>query len=102
MNADPSPLLEISGLTKSYSGITVLDGVSFEVGRGEILGLIGENGAGKSTLIKILSGLEPPTSGTILLDGRPGLERFEGDRLAERDPAEKYDRIRQRDSRMVP
>ena len=71
MNADPSPLLEISGLTKSYSGITVLDGVSFGVGRGEILGLIGENGAGKSTLIKCINGVTAPDRGTLRFDGRP-------------------------------
>ena len=65
-----SPLLEISDLTKSYSGVTVLDHVSFSMDPGIILGLIGENGAGKSTLIKCVNGVTMPDSGTIRFDGR--------------------------------
>ena len=65
-----SPLLEISELTKSYSGVTVLDHVSFSMDPGIILGLIGENGAGKSTLIKCVNGVTAPDSGTIRFDGR--------------------------------
>ena len=65
-----SPLLEISELTKSYSGVTVLDHVSFSVSSGMVLGLIGENGAGKSTLIKCVNGVTAPDSGTLKFDGR--------------------------------
>ncbi len=65
-----SPLLEISELTKSYSGVTVLDHVSFSVSSGMVLGLIGENGAGKSTLIKCVNGVTSPDSGTLKFDGR--------------------------------
>ena len=65
-----SPLLEISELTKSYSGVTVLDHVSFTVSSGMVLGLIGENGAGKSTLIKCVNGVTCPDSGTLRFDGR--------------------------------
>jgi len=63
-------LLELSGITKTYPGVTALDNVSLRVQRGEVLGLIGENGAGKSTMMKILGGVTPPTAGTVRIDGR--------------------------------
>ncbi|MDR2767034.1 MAG: sugar ABC transporter ATP-binding protein [Treponema sp.] len=62
-------ILSIDGVTKSFSGVKVLDGVSFSIRRGEIMGLIGENGAGKSTLIKIISGIYQLNSGRLILDG---------------------------------
>jgi ribose transport system ATP-binding protein len=62
-------LLELAGITKVYPGVTALDDISLSVGRGEVLGLIGENGAGKSTLMKILGGVVAPTSGVIRIDG---------------------------------
>jgi inositol transport system ATP-binding protein len=67
--AEPRPLLEIAGLGKRFVGVTALDGVSLDVRAGEVLGLLGENGAGKSTLLKILSGAQPPSSGTIIFNG---------------------------------
>lgn len=65
------PILAASRISKSFGEIPVLFSVDFDVNPGEVHALIGENGAGKSTLIKILSGIEQPTSGTILLDGQP-------------------------------
>jgi ABC-2 type transport system ATP-binding protein len=62
-------MLEVRDLTKRYNRIPAVDGVSFTVGRGEILGYLGPNGAGKSTTVKILTGLIEATSGTILFDG---------------------------------
>ena len=63
-------LLELSGITKTYPGVTALDNVSIKILRGEVLGLIGENGAGKSTLMKILGGVTEPSEGTIRIDGQ--------------------------------
>ena len=68
-------LLEGRELTKGYfrSGVSVeaLKGVSFSLDEGEILGIVGESGSGKSTLLKLVSGLEKPDRGELLLDGVP-------------------------------
>jgi len=56
---------------KSYPGVTALDGVDFEVRRGQVHALVGENGAGKSTLARIIGGVTAPDSGTMRLEGRP-------------------------------
>ena len=66
-------ILSIQGITKEFDGVKVLDNVSFDLRRGEIMGLIGENGAGKSTLIKIITGIYPPSSGALTLNGQPVL-----------------------------
>lgn len=67
-----SALLErnlLRGLTPDQA-IVALDGVSFEVGRGEAFGVVGGNGSGKSTLLKVVAGILKPTSGTVAVDGR--------------------------------
>ncbi|MCQ8241638.1 sugar ABC transporter ATP-binding protein [Rhizosaccharibacter radicis] len=64
-------LLETRGLTKSFGAVRALRGVDFTLAAGEVHGLMGENGAGKSTLIKLLTGLNQPDGGEMLLDGRP-------------------------------
>jgi rhamnose transport system ATP-binding protein len=63
------PLVEGRGLSKAYPGVVALDGVSFRIEAGEVVGLVGKNGAGKSTLIKALAGVVPLDAGEILIDG---------------------------------
>jgi len=66
----PETILELRDITKTFPGVRALDGVRFELKRGEIHALMGENGAGKSTLIKVITGVYQPDSGEILLDGK--------------------------------
>ena len=63
-------LLRVEGITKKYGQNTVLNDVSFDIGKSEVVGLLGDNGAGKSTLVKILSGVVPMTSGDYSWDGK--------------------------------
>ncbi|SOC46287.1 ABC-2 type transport system ATP-binding protein [Blastococcus aggregatus] len=63
-----------TGLRKRYGKRTAVDGVSLEVGRGEVVGLLGPNGAGKTTVIKMLLGLVRPDAGEVMLLGRPATE----------------------------
>ncbi|MDO9097142.1 MAG: ATP-binding cassette domain-containing protein, partial [Candidatus Methanoperedens sp.] len=72
-------MLKVNNLVKDYvidsDAIRVLDGLSFEIKEGEILGIIGRSGGGKSTILKILRGMEPFVSGSFELDGftvKPG------------------------------
>jgi rhamnose transport system ATP-binding protein len=64
-----SPAVELHDIRHGFEGVQALRGVSFDVGAGEVVGLIGENGAGKSTLVKILTGVLQPDEGTLLLHG---------------------------------
>jgi ribose transport system ATP-binding protein len=75
-------LLELIGISKVYPGVVALDNVSLSVGRGEVLGLIGENGAGKSTLMKVLGGVVEPSGGSIRLDGQERKSLTVSDALA--------------------
>jgi branched-chain amino acid transport system ATP-binding protein len=63
-------LLQVTGLSKRFGGITANDDVSFGVGAGQIVGLIGPNGAGKTTLFNCVAGFFAPTTGAITLGGR--------------------------------
>src|ERR1700733_814089 len=64
------PILEGERLTMRFGGLVAMAEVSFELARGEILGIIGPNGAGKSTLFNIISGLYVPSSGEVRLEGQ--------------------------------
>lgn len=65
-----SAVLEVNAIRKSFGGITAVDGVSFDVHEGEILGLIGPNGCGKSTLFNCILGQLTPSAGEVKIDGR--------------------------------
>ena len=69
MSLSPAPLLQMTGISRSYPGVLALDRVDFDLQAGEVHALMGENGAGKSTLIKILSGATQATSGEIRIRG---------------------------------
>jgi len=64
-----TPALEVSGLRKSYGGVPAVDGVSFRVEEGTIVGLLGPNGAGKTTTVSIICGLLPPEAGEVKVAG---------------------------------
>jgi simple sugar transport system ATP-binding protein len=66
-----APLLQLKSVNKSFGPIDVLHDISIEVKAGEVLCLLGDNGAGKSTLIRLLSGVHKPTSGEMLMNGKP-------------------------------
>ncbi|HXE96470.1 MAG TPA: ABC transporter ATP-binding protein [Dongiaceae bacterium] len=63
-------MLEVSGITQVFGGVTALDDVSFAIAKGDITGVIGPNGAGKTTLFNIISGIYRQSAGTVLLEGK--------------------------------
>ena len=63
--------IEMVGISKKFGGVQALDGVDFEVCKGEVHALLGGNGAGKSTILKVLNGIHKPDNGTIKVDGKP-------------------------------
>lgn len=87
--ADDRPLLEVSGLTKTFGTNRVLDGVDFEVRRGEVVALIGPSGSGKTTVLRSLNGLETPEAGTVAF--------VDGPRVDFATPVSKADRTALRD-----
>ncbi len=62
-------MIEANGLSKRYGDIVAVDDVSFEIGKGEVVGFLGPNGAGKTTTMRMLTGFIPPTDGTAVLAG---------------------------------
>ncbi|GAA2041105.1 ATP-binding cassette domain-containing protein [Agromyces tropicus] len=66
-----APLIELSGVVKSFGPVSVLKGVDLKAYPGKVTALVGDNGAGKSTLIKGLAGVQPYDGGTVRFDGKP-------------------------------
>src|SRR5271169_5140626 len=77
-----SAVVEARGMGKSFSGVTVLKDVDFDLRAGEVHALVGENGAGKSTLMKILAGVHVDYEGTVRVGGE--ISQFSGVQDAER------------------
>lgn len=71
MSVSSQPLFEVENLKRYFGGLAAVDGVSFQVARGEVMGLVGPNGSGKSTLLNVVSGRVPPMSGEVRLLGAP-------------------------------
>lgn len=91
--AEGETLLETRDLTVKFGGLTALDSVSFNIKRGEILGLIGPNGAGKTTCFNAITGVYRPTSGSVLFDGTP-LGRIKRHKITRRGIARTFQNIR--------
>lgn len=77
-------ILKVQNLTKIYgtgeTAVHALDGVSFEVERGEFVSVVGRSGSGKSTMLHMIGGLDKPTSGAVVVDGR-SLENMDDEAL---------------------
>ena len=69
-------MLEITNVSKQYAGHRGVSSVNLKLGQGEVVGLFGENGAGKTTLIRIICGLQSPTSGGFSIYGVPSAGRI--------------------------
>jgi branched-chain amino acid transport system ATP-binding protein len=86
-------LLELQDVTMKFGGLVAMDSVSFDIKRGEILGLIGPNGAGKTTCFNAMTGVYRPTSGRVLLENRP-LGRAQKHQITMRGIARTFQNIR--------
>ncbi len=71
MTGPGQPLFEVANLKRYFGGLAAVDGVSFSVVRGEVMGLVGPNGSGKSTLLSVVSGRIQPMDGEVRFDGAP-------------------------------
>ena len=69
MQATKTPMLELRDIYKSFGEVEVLKGISAEIAKGELLTFVGPSGCGKTTLLRMIAGLEAPTTGTITIDG---------------------------------
>ena len=91
--AGEAPVLRLTDVRKSFGGLVAVDNLSFELRRGEILGLIGPNGSGKTTALNLISGAILPDSGDIQLDGR-SITRLPAHRVAQRGVARTFQLVR--------
>ena len=74
-------MLECKDITVNYQGKTVLDHCNLSIKKGEIVGIMGESGSGKSTLARVILGIEKPTQGQVLLDGKTYSIKEDGVRI---------------------
>ena len=81
--------LSLSGVTKQIGGLTAVNRVDMEIGTGQIVGLVGPNGAGKTTLLNIISGIVPPTAGTIAFFGED-ITGMKADRICRKGIAKTF------------
>ncbi len=88
-----SMLLDVKGLTKRFGGLTANADITFDVRKGEILGIIGPNGAGKSTLFDLITGFQPPDAGEVFLDGRR-ITGMRPDRISARGVARTFQKLK--------
>lgn len=88
-----SALLTLDGATKKFGGLTAVDGLSFTLEKGEIVGLLGPNGSGKTTALNMISGYLPPSAGAILLNGAR-IGGLSPDRIAHRGVARTFQLVR--------
>ena len=68
--SEHTPVIAVQGLTKHYGGVKALTDAEFQLGAGEHVAIVGDNGAGKSTFVRLITGVEQPSSGEILMDGQ--------------------------------
>lgn len=76
------PVLQLRGINKRFGAVQALTDINLTIGRGEVVGLVGDNGAGKSTLIKIIAGVHSADGGELIMGGRP--QKFSSPKDAQR------------------
>jgi branched-chain amino acid transport system ATP-binding protein len=86
-------LLDVRGVTKRFGGVVAVDNVSFSVGAGEILGLMGANGAGKTTMFSLIAGNQRPDDGSILFDDAP-IDGMRPDKISRRGISRAFQIVR--------
>src|SRR5580693_8351803 len=70
LREDLFPMIEVRGLTKRYGAKTAVDNLTFSIESGQVTGFLGPNGAGKTTTMRCILGLDYPTEGTVIVDGK--------------------------------
>ena len=88
-----APLLQVDALSKSFGGLRAVDGLSFSVARGEVVGLLGPNGSGKTTALNLISGALRADSGAIAFDAQP-IARMQPHRIARLGVARTFQLVR--------
>lgn len=76
-------MIKVNNISGGYGATPIIQNISFEVGKGQILGILGPNGCGKSTLLKVISGIIKPSLGTVIIDGKE-IEKYSSRKLAQK------------------